>query len=159
MIHAIRAWRAIAPVGQSYFLTDRLARRGEAGGQWGTRGLGARPAVARSARVEAPPCAEGGTHVTSSFPNPSEYAAKEVPADLAGWESMYPDHFRFGGVREEWENRHFWYLDKIHAPYPLPPLDHIFQQAWQISLSSHTTRIFASPSSQATPLSPPEHET
>lgn len=85
---------------------------------------------------------------SSSFPNPSEYAAREVPAELSGWESMYPDHFRFGGVREEWENRHFWYLDKIHAPYPLPPLDHIFQQAWQISLSSHTTRIFAIPPAQ-----------
>lgn len=83
-----------------------------------------------------------------SFPKPSEYAAQGVPAELAGWESMYPEHFFFGSTREEWENRHFWYLDKIHAPHPLPPLDHIFQQAWQISLSQHTTRIFCIPPAQ-----------
>ncbi len=85
---------------------------------------------------------------SNSFPNPSDYAANEVPAQLAGWEEMYPGHFFFGEARQEWENRHFWYLDKIHAPYPMPPLDHIFQQAWQISLSQHTTRIFCIPPAQ-----------
>jgi pyruvate,water dikinase len=85
---------------------------------------------------------------SNSFPKPTAYAATEVPSSLAGWEAMYPSHFFFGGVREEWENRHFWYLDKIHAPYPLPPLDHIFQQAWQISLSQHTTRVFCIPPAQ-----------
>lgn len=83
-----------------------------------------------------------------SFPNPIDYAAQEVPAGLAGWEGMYPDHFLFGRERGDWESRQFWYLDKIHAPYPVPPLDHIFQQAWQISLSQHTTRVFCIPPAQ-----------
>jgi len=83
-----------------------------------------------------------------SFPDPISYSAQEVPAGLAGWERMYPDHFLFGKEREEWESRQFWYLDKIHAPYPVPPLDQIFQQAWQISLSQHTTRVFCIPPAQ-----------
>lgn len=81
------------------------------------------------------------------FPDPHEYL-KQVPEELKGWEEMYPPHFLFGSEREEWEKRQFWYLDKIHAPDPMPPLDHIFQQAWQISLSQHTTRVFCIPPAQ-----------
>jgi pyruvate,water dikinase len=81
------------------------------------------------------------------FPDPHEYV-KEVPKQLEGWEEMYPPHFLFGKEREEWEDRQFWYLDKIHAPEPMPPLDQIFQQAWQISLSQHTTRVFCIPPAQ-----------
>ena len=82
------------------------------------------------------------------FPDPHEYVAKEIPAELEGWEEMYPPHFLFGKEREEWEKSQFWYLDKIHAPEPMPPLDQIFQQAWQISLSQHTTRVFCIPPAQ-----------
>lgn len=81
------------------------------------------------------------------FPDPHEYL-KQVPEELSGWEEMYPPHFLFGKEREEWEKRQFWYLDKIHAPDPMPPLDHIFQQAWQISLSQHNTRVFCIPPAQ-----------
>ena len=42
----------------------------------------------------------------------------------------------------------FWYQDKIHAPEPMPPLDLIFQEAWQISLSQYTTRVFCIPPAQ-----------
>lgn len=82
------------------------------------------------------------------FPDPHEYVANEIPPELEGWEEMYPPHFLFGEDRKEWEKRQFWYLDKIHATYPMPPLDQIFQQAWQISLSQHTTRIFCIPPAQ-----------
>ena len=81
------------------------------------------------------------------FPDPHEYV-KEVPPELEGWEEMYPSHFLFGKEREEWEKRQFWFLDKIHAPEPMPPLDQIFQQAWQISLAQHTTRVFCIPPAQ-----------
>ena len=81
------------------------------------------------------------------FPSPHEYV-KEVPPELEGWEEMYPPHFLFGKEREEWEKRQFWFLDKIHAPEPMPPLDQIFQQAWQISLAGHTTRVFCIPPAQ-----------
>jgi pyruvate,water dikinase len=85
---------------------------------------------------------------TKRFPDPHEYTKKEIPSELEGWEEMYPEHFLFGKEREDWEKKQFWYLDKIHAPEPMPPLDQIFQQAWQISLAQHTTRVFCIPPAQ-----------
>ena len=79
------------------------------------------------------------------FPDPHEY---EIPAELEGWEEMYPPHYLFSQDRAEWEKAQFWYLDKIHAPEPMPPLDQIFQEAWQISLSQYTTRVFCIPPAQ-----------
>ncbi|MBW1774416.1 MAG: PEP-utilizing enzyme, mobile region [Deltaproteobacteria bacterium] len=79
------------------------------------------------------------------FPDPHEY---EIPAELEGWEEMYPSHYQFSQDRAEWEKAQFWYLDKIHAPEPMPPLDQIFQEAWQISLSQYTTRVFCIPPAQ-----------
>jgi pyruvate,water dikinase len=72
----------------------------------------------------------------------------EIPPELEGWEEMYPPHRLFSEERREWEDKEFWYQDKIHAPEPMPPLDEIFHQAWQISLSQHTTRVFCIPPSQ-----------
>jgi len=72
----------------------------------------------------------------------------EIPPELEGWEEMYPSHRLFSEERREWEDKEFWYQDKIHAPEPMPPLDEIFHQAWQISLSQHTTRVFCIPPAQ-----------
>jgi len=82
---------------------------------------------------------------TARFPDPHEY---QVPPELEGWEEMYPSHYLFSKERGEWESKQFWYLDKIHAPEPVPPLDLIFQEAWQISLSQYTTRVFCIPPAQ-----------
>ena len=79
------------------------------------------------------------------FPDPHEY---EVPSELEGWEEMYPSHHLFSSERADWEKGQFWYHDKIHAPEPVPPLDLIFQEAWQISLSQYTTRVFCIPPAQ-----------
>ncbi len=80
------------------------------------------------------------------FPDPHEF---QVPPELEGWEEMYPSHFLFTvGERSDWEKANFWYQDKIHAPDPMPPLDLIFQEAWQISLSQYTTRVFCIPPAQ-----------
>ncbi len=79
------------------------------------------------------------------FPDPHEF---EVPPELEGWEEMYPTHHLFSQDRAEWEKAQFWYQDKIHAPEPVPPLDLIFQEAWQISLSQYTTRVFCIPPAQ-----------
>jgi pyruvate,water dikinase len=79
------------------------------------------------------------------FPDPHEF---QVPSELEGWEEMYPSHYLFSKERGEWESKQFWYLDKIHAPEPMPPLDLIFQEAWQISLSQYTTRVFCIPPAQ-----------
>jgi pyruvate,water dikinase len=79
------------------------------------------------------------------FPMPLEV---KYPKELEGWEEMYPSHYLFSKEREGWENRHFWYQDKIHDPEPMPPLDLIFHEAWQISLSQYTTRVFCIPPPQ-----------
>lgn len=79
------------------------------------------------------------------FPDPHEF---QVPPELEGWEEMYPSHHLFSEDRAEWEKAMFWYQDKIHAPEPMPPLDLIFQEAWQISLSQYTTRVFCIPPAQ-----------
>jgi len=79
------------------------------------------------------------------FPDPHEF---QVPPELEGWEEMYPSHYMFSKDREDWEKQQFWYHDKIHAPEPMPPLDLIFQEAWQISLSQYTTRVFCIPPAQ-----------
>ncbi len=79
------------------------------------------------------------------FPDPHDV---EVPPELEGWEEMYPSHFLFSKERGEWESKQFWYQDKIHAPEPMPPLDLLFQEAWQISLSQYTTRVFCIPPAQ-----------
>lgn len=79
------------------------------------------------------------------FPYASEI---EIPPEMAGWEEMYPPQRLFSKDREEWENRHFWYQDKIHASEPMYPLDDIFQEAWQIALSQFTTRVFCIPPAQ-----------
>src|SRR4030042_4505164 len=79
------------------------------------------------------------------FPDPHEF---QVPSELEGWKEMYPSHFFFSEDRGQWEKQQFWYQDKIHAPAPLPPLDLIFQEAWQISLSPYTTRVFCIPPAQ-----------
>jgi len=74
----------------------------------------------------------------------------KLPRDLEGWEEMYPSHRLFSKEKgmEEWEKKHFWFQDKIHAPEPMYPLDDIFQEAWQISLSGYTTRVFCIPPAQ-----------
>ena len=79
------------------------------------------------------------------FPDPHDF---KVPSELEGWEEMYPTHHLFSEDRADWEKAQFWYQDKIHAPEPLPPLDLIFQEAWQISLSQYTTRVFCIPPAQ-----------
>ena len=79
------------------------------------------------------------------FPDPHEF---QVPQELEGWEEMYPSHYLFSKDREDWEKSQFWYQDKIHAPEPMPPLDLIFQEAWQIALSQYTTRVFCIPPAQ-----------
>ncbi len=79
------------------------------------------------------------------FPDPHEF---KTPPELDGWEEMYPSSYLFSKDREEWEDRQFWYQDKIHDPEPMPPLDLIFHEAWQISLSQYTTRVFCIPPAQ-----------
>ena len=79
------------------------------------------------------------------FPDPHEF---QTPPELEGWEEMYPSHYLFSKDRADWEKSQFWYQDKIHDPEPMPPLDLIFHEAWQMSLSQYTTRVFCIPPAQ-----------
>jgi pyruvate, water dikinase len=79
------------------------------------------------------------------FPDPHDF---KVPKELEGWEEMYPPQRLFSSDRADWEKKHFWYQDKIHAPEPMYPLDDIFHEAWQIALSQYTTRVFCIPPAQ-----------
>ncbi|MBP1735541.1 MAG: PEP-utilizing protein mobile region [Deltaproteobacteria bacterium] len=102
------------------------------------------------------------------FPFASEV---KIPKELEGWEEMYAPIRLFGKDREEWDNNHIWFADKIHAPEPLYPLDDIFQEAWQIALSQNNTRVFCIPPAQGvaqrilgcymyiSPVEPPSPET
>jgi pyruvate,water dikinase len=101
------------------------------------------------------------------FPYASEVV---LPPELEGWEEMYAPQRLFSKDREAWDNKHFWFQDKIHAPEPMYPLDDIFQEAWQIALSQFTTRVFCIPPAQGvaqrmlgcymyiTPVEPPPPE-
>lgn len=101
------------------------------------------------------------------FPYASEVV---LPPELAGWEEMYPHLRLFSKDMEDWDNAHFWFQDKIHAPEALYPLDDIFNEAWQIALSGYTTRVFCIPPAQGiaqrilgcymyiTPVEPPPPE-
>lgn len=86
-----------------------------------------------------------GDQSIGRFPDPHGF---RVPPELEGWEEMYPSHYLFSTDRADWEKAQFWYQDKIHAPEPMPPLDLIFQEAWQIALSQYTTRVFCIPPAQ-----------
>jgi pyruvate,water dikinase len=102
------------------------------------------------------------------FPFASEV---KLPPGLEGWEEMYAPQRLFSKDREEWDNNHIWFADKIHAPEPLYPLDGIFQEAWQIALSQNNTRVFCIPPAQGiaqrmlgcymyiTPVEPPSQAT
>ena len=102
------------------------------------------------------------------FPFASEV---KIPRELEGWEEMYAPQRLFSKDREEWDNNHIWFADKIHAPEPLYPLDDIFQEAWQIALSQNNTRVFCIPPAQGiaqrilgcymyiTPVEPPSQAT
>jgi pyruvate,water dikinase len=102
------------------------------------------------------------------FPFASE---AKLPPGLKGWEEMYAPQRLFSKDREEWDNNHIWFADKIHAPEPLYPLDDIFQEAWQIALSQNNTRVFCIPPAQGiaqrilgcymyiTPVEPPSQAT
>jgi pyruvate,water dikinase len=79
------------------------------------------------------------------FPDPHEF---QVPPELEGWQEMYPSHYLFSKDREKWEKSLFWYQDKIHNPEPMPPLDLIFHEAWQMSLAQYNTRVFCIPPAQ-----------
>lgn len=67
-----------------------------------------------------------------------------------GWEEMYPYYYLFGKgntEREKYESEQLWFYDGVHYPFPLHPLDLIWDDAWHLTLSGFTSKVFAIPNS------------
>jgi len=73
---------------------------------------------------------------------------RELPPELEGWEEMYPSWLIPSEEMAEYENSRLWYQDKIHGPYPLPPLDAILHEAWGMQYGASGNRIYCIPPSQ-----------
>lgn len=76
------------------------------------------------------------------FPGPNEIP---TPTGCEGWEEMYPNYYRFSEEMKEFEGKKFWFLDNVHNPYPVPPFDIIWLEAWLIGLNQMTTRVLMIP--------------
>lgn len=76
-------------------------------------------------------------------------AVEPIPG-TEGWEEMYPYYYLFGKgntKREEYESNQLWFYDGVHYPVPLHPLDLIWDDAWHLTLSGFTSKVFAIPNS------------
>lgn len=79
------------------------------------------------------------------FPVPHE--VETIPG-TEGWERMYPYQYQFvtdDPEREQYEKESFWFYDGLHYPEPLYPFDMIWDEAWYLSLSQFSHRIFSIP--------------
>jgi len=93
---------------------------------------------------------------TSSTGEPRErfpFAGElDLPAELDGWEEMYPEYFQFelSEDRTDYERGRFWFWDKKDTTEPLMPWDMtISAQAWQIAMAQNPSRVFAIPPSMS----------
>lgn len=76
----------------------------------------------------------------------------EVPTipGTEGWEEMYPYYYVFGKgktEREKYESNQLWFYDGVHYPFPMHPLDLIWDDMWHMTLSGFSSRVFAIPNS------------
>jgi len=82
---------------------------------------------------------------STKFPVPHEVVP--IPG-TEGWERMYPYQYQFvtdDAEREQYEKDSFWFYDGLHYPEPLYPFDTIWDEAWYLSLSQFSHRIFSIP--------------
>lgn len=81
------------------------------------------------------------------FVDPHE--VPEIPG-TEGWEEMYPYYYIFGKgktEREKYESEQFWFYDGVHYPFPMHPLDIIWDDMWHMTLSGAVSKLFAIPNS------------
>lgn len=76
----------------------------------------------------------------------------EVPSipGTEGWEEMYPYYYIFGKgntEREKYESNQLWFYDGVHYPFPMHPLDIIWDDMWHLTLSGFTSKVFCIPNS------------
>ncbi|MFC6874529.1 PEP-utilizing enzyme [Halobellus marinus] len=95
------------------------------------------------------PAAGETEEARTRFPHAGEL---DLPAELDGWEEMYPEYFQFELTddRTAYERDRFWFWDKKDTTEPLLPWDMtISAQAWQIAMAQNTSRVFAIPPSMS----------
>ena len=82
-----------------------------------------------------------------SFMDPHEIPI--IPG-TEGWEEMYPYYYVFGKgktEREKYESSQFWFYDGVHYPFPMHPLDLIWDDMWHLTLSGFVSKVFVIPNS------------
>ena len=77
--------------------------------------------------------------MSSSFPSPFEI---EGPADVEGWEELYPYSSSFSEYRKEYEDNRFWFWDSMHWGKALTPWDATFMEVAIASLSQMNSRHY-----------------
>ncbi|GAB4259913.1 MAG: PEP-utilizing enzyme [Deferrisomatales bacterium] len=80
-----------------------------------------------------------------SFPIPS--AMDDLPG-TEGWREMYPSSLVFSKDNPnqvEFESSRFWFLESLHAPFPLSPLDCYSHDMWRLTMPQAANRIYMVP--------------
>lgn len=83
-----------------------------------------------------------------SFAIPSQM--EEIPG-AEDWREMYPPHLVFSKDNPkqiEYESSRFWFLDSLHAPYALSPLDCYSHDMFRLTLTQAANRIYLVPAAQ-----------
>ncbi len=76
------------------------------------------------------------------FPSPFEI---EGPADVDGWEELYPYSVSFGDNRRDYEDNRFWFWDSMHWGQALTPWDSTFMELALATLSQMNSRHYRIP--------------
>jgi len=103
-----------------------------------------RPRVRIRARIPKPK-KERTMRQKRSFAIPSEM--QDIPG-TESWREMYPSHMVFSKDKPaqiEFESSRFWFLDALHNPYPISPLDCYSPDMWRLTLAQSNNRIYMVP--------------
>jgi pyruvate,water dikinase len=80
-----------------------------------------------------------------------------IPAEMPdlpgteGWRDMYPSYMVFSKdnpKRVEFESSQLWFMDALHNPYPLTPLETYSPDMWRLTLPQSNNRIYMVPPSR-----------
>jgi pyruvate,water dikinase len=83
-----------------------------------------------------------------SFAIPSQM--EEIPG-AEEWREMYPQHLVFSKdnpEQVEYESSRLWFLDSLHAPYPLSPLDCYSHDMFRLTLTQAANRMYLVPAAR-----------
>ncbi len=80
-----------------------------------------------------------------------------IPAEMPdlpgteGWRDMYPSYMVFSKDNPkliEFESSQLWFMDALHNPYPLTPLETYSPDMWRLTLPQSNNRIYMVPPSR-----------